>query len=724
MAPPTRVPGYDPVRFLGRGAFGEVWVCQERNTGRVVAVKFCTQRRGEDWLHLNREVEKLAYLSADRYVVQLVSVSPDSRPPYYIMEYIEEGSLQDRLEDGPLDVDTAVTLFREVAIGLVHLHGKGVLHCDLKPANVLLDRDVKPRLCDFGQARLSDEQVNSLGTLFYMAPEQADEKGVPDARWDVYALGALMYCMLTGNPPHCTPENERKLEEATGLEARLACYRQILQQSPPLNLAKAAPNVDRPLAEIVERCLATDPAHRHANVQVVLDALDDRARRRARRPFVALGVLGPLMLLLAIAVLSYRSFDKAVAKSADALRERALERNRSTAWYVAETVGQVVHDRWHVLHREAANDEIITALQKLQTGDPVQRRPAQQALQQAVDAMAQRHVAIPARSWFITDRQGVQLARAPYKEETIGQSFRYRDYFHGLGRDLPEAEAAELQPSPLSRPHVSVPFVSAITDKAHIVAFSVPIVDAAGSPPLGVLAVTFHVRKISVIERSDASSELITAVFDVRPDSNDQKRVNLKGALLDHPCLRVESAGGEAAPGAPKDRVYLDAARTQEFERLCRTPPGAAPKSTSLVISRYQDPVGRHVPQYNGPYLAAAASVVVAPPSGPPQETGWVVVVQEREEAALQPVADLQNTLLFDAAEALVVLIVLVGGLWAFVGLLLRGPSRWKLLAQLRRRAGLTEASETARSARSNRRALKTVPKAKEGTSGDSKAAP
>ncbi len=146
--PPAKVPGYDPERLLGEGAYGEVWVATERNTGRKVAVKFYTHRGGMDWSLLKREVEKLAFLSADRYVVQLIEVGWDSDPPYYVMEYLGHGSLEDRLaEHGALPTDEAIGLFREVATGLMHAHGKGVLHCDLKPANVLLDQDSRPRLC-------------------------------------------------------------------------------------------------------------------------------------------------------------------------------------------------------------------------------------------------------------------------------------------------------------------------------------------------------------------------------------------------------------------------------------------------------------------------------------------------------------------------------------------------------------------------------------------------
>jgi serine/threonine protein kinase len=123
-----------------------------------------------------------------------------------------------------------VRIAKAVLHALVHAHGSGILHCDLKPANVLLDADFEPRLCDFGQSRLSDEQKPALGTLFYMAPEQADLKAVPDARWDVYALGALLYHMLSGDPPFRTAETERIVENAETLEARLAAYRRLVRQ--------------------------------------------------------------------------------------------------------------------------------------------------------------------------------------------------------------------------------------------------------------------------------------------------------------------------------------------------------------------------------------------------------------------------------------------------------------------------------------------------------------
>ena len=97
LAPADAVPGYEPRRFLGAGAYGEVWVAVDRNTGRQVAIKFYAHQGGLDWSILSREVEKLAFLSADRYVVQLLDVGWEADPPYYVMEYVEQGSLEDLL---------------------------------------------------------------------------------------------------------------------------------------------------------------------------------------------------------------------------------------------------------------------------------------------------------------------------------------------------------------------------------------------------------------------------------------------------------------------------------------------------------------------------------------------------------------------------------------------------------------------------------------------------
>src|SRR5262245_30056265 len=89
--PPAEVSGYDLEKFLGKGAFGEVWLAVNRNTGVRVAVKFYTHAESLDWSMLAREVEKLRFLANDRYVVQLLEIGWDATPPYYVMEYVEEG---------------------------------------------------------------------------------------------------------------------------------------------------------------------------------------------------------------------------------------------------------------------------------------------------------------------------------------------------------------------------------------------------------------------------------------------------------------------------------------------------------------------------------------------------------------------------------------------------------------------------------------------------------
>jgi len=168
---PAEIEGYSIVRRLGTGAYGTVWLAREDRTGRMVAVKFYPHRRGLNWSMLSREVEKLAAVYTSRNIVRLLDVGWNAEPPYFVMEYVENGSLGNFLARGRISVEEAIRITREICSALIDAHGAGVLHCDLKPDNVLLDNQLHARLCDFGQSRMSHEQSPALGTLYYMAPE-------------------------------------------------------------------------------------------------------------------------------------------------------------------------------------------------------------------------------------------------------------------------------------------------------------------------------------------------------------------------------------------------------------------------------------------------------------------------------------------------------------------------------------------------------------------------
>jgi eukaryotic-like serine/threonine-protein kinase len=187
---------------LGRGAMSAVWLAQDEELGRQVAVKMLAQ--SADPARFEREARAAAALSHPNICLLYDYGEADGRP-YMVLEYLPNGSLEERLKDGPMPDDETMRLATEIAAGLAHAHARGLVHRDLKPANVLFDTEDRPKIADFGIARMGGsgtltEAGTVLGTASYISPEQASGQPAGPAS-DVYSFGVILFRMLTGRLP-------------------------------------------------------------------------------------------------------------------------------------------------------------------------------------------------------------------------------------------------------------------------------------------------------------------------------------------------------------------------------------------------------------------------------------------------------------------------------------------------------------------------------------------
>lgn len=670
VTPPCEIPGYDLDSLLGRGAYGEVWVATAQNTGRRVAIKIYHHQGALDDSHVAAEVEKLVFLSADRYVVQLLEVGWNSKPPFYVMEYLPNGSLEDRLRrGGAMPVDDAIEIFRDVVIGLLHAHGKGIFHCDLKPANILLDQDGKARIADFGQSRLSHDQRPALGTLFYMAPEQADVEASPDVHWDVYALGALLYTMLVGEPPFRSSSSVGEIDSSNGLRDRLQRYREVITTSPPPEMHKKIRGVDRELIQIIDRAISVDPRYRFHNVQEVLDALNERERMRYRRPLILLGVLGPAILLAIGLFFAWTNYEFAIDASEQAMVAKAYESNQFAAELAATNVSHAINARFEDVERLAQDQafiklflstihdpelepllkklHIVRATGKNQTPDRVQfqQHAARQALQKRILEQFELPSQANVSSWFVSDAQGFQIASS-YDSNLaltpIGGYFGYRTYFQGGSEDLSPTAPT---PSPIKSTHLSAVFRSTASGTWKV-AMSTPV--RHEGKIIGVVAMSVDVGKFTSLEPAEHQFAILV----------DGRDAPTHGVILQHPLYDKLLEDHEMVPlrfsEDPQYRVQLS-----RFE------------SGLPVVG--QDPIGRDElgTQYDRDWIFAAQGVSMPTRPGavaPRQEsTGLVVVVQEEHAFAVKPIYELGSQLSRQGILAAGLIILVVLTLWYFV---------------------------------------------------------
>ena len=201
-APVVVASRYRLLSLLGRGGTAEVWRAEDEALARDVALKLVTVPTDESAARAGEEARLLARLNHPGLVPVYDAGTDDRDRPWVVMELVEGETLADTLKRGPLPSERAAAVGRSIAEALAYVHGQGLLHRDVKPANILVGRDGRVRLTDFGIARLVDAaRVTStgmmVGTASYLAPEQvAGEPVGPPA--DVYALGLVLLECLTG----------------------------------------------------------------------------------------------------------------------------------------------------------------------------------------------------------------------------------------------------------------------------------------------------------------------------------------------------------------------------------------------------------------------------------------------------------------------------------------------------------------------------------------------
>ena len=264
---------YKLLRSLGNGGMGQVFVAENVAIGMRVAVKLLKPE-----LLINRELrqrfqnEAQAVAAIEHPNVARFFDLVVGDPTFIVMEYVRGETLAALLARGPLPLERAVGIARRLCWGLEAAHAAGVVHRDLKPANVLLAADAEhgetPKLIDFGLAKLAatvgDSQLTRtgqiIGTPNYMSPEQISGREI-DGRADVYALGCVLYEMLTGRPPFA----------GSGDDDVQIFYRQMHEPPPPL--APRLPEAPAALEALLRRALQKDPERRFASMKAMASAL-------------------------------------------------------------------------------------------------------------------------------------------------------------------------------------------------------------------------------------------------------------------------------------------------------------------------------------------------------------------------------------------------------------------------------------------------------------------
>ena len=325
----TRLAHYDITGHLGTGGMGEVYRATDSRLSRGVAIKLLPVEFSSDAERLSRfrrEAQVLASLNHPN-IAQIYGLEESGKTPCIVMELVEGETLDSKIQRGPIPVDEVLTIAKQIIEALEAAHERGIVHRDLKPGNVMLTRDGKVKVLDFGLAKASEFASSTeslphsptiathypsaathagviLGTAAYMSPEQARGK-VVDKRADIWAFGAVLYEMLTGHRAFSG-------EDATDTLAA------VVRADPKWeNIGRA--NVPQRLRQVLRVCLQKDPKQRAQDIGDVRLALEGSFEAGASqekaanpRPWIA-ALLFAVILIATLAVPAIRHLNEKIA---------------------------------------------------------------------------------------------------------------------------------------------------------------------------------------------------------------------------------------------------------------------------------------------------------------------------------------------------------------------------------------------------------------------------
>ncbi len=648
------------LEFHAKGGLGAVFSGTEENLNRRVAIKFLHKtllkhRPSREQFRLEAEVTgRLEHPG----IVPLYGIgTTDDGQPFYTMRFIDGETMDEAIQrfhrqrsearaeaQQSLEFRRLLNAFVSVCRTIAYAHNRGIVHRDIKPANIMLGRYGETLIVDWGLAisvdrddrfRNSGEVTlvpesgshnsgsgGGAGTLAYMSPEQASDLA-PTPASDIYSLGATLYKILCGQAAF---SGENGLEIRTrvieGRFARPSSIVRTVSQSLEAICLKAMQlrpsdryGTANDVALDIENYLADEP------VSVQPDSLLQRAARWTRRHRTAAqSVIAAVVLVVLVSVVAAIWLGALAKKEAEArlvaddsrrIAETARKENlQTTARAMSQAIGYEIDLRWRLLEAEAQS-QILRQAMATANADPQNKSLWDPIQLWLTEQRGLRGSSVQNSNWSVFSDTGLQYARSP-RGTSIGNLYRHRDYFHGLGEDLPKDDprVPALKPLEFLLPrladssdavNLSCVYQSTATDRL-VVSFSVPVWDSEDPVTrriAGLLAMTLEIDDFGIQNNA--------MLFQVETN----QITGQPGMVIAHPQLK------ERRKDAPFPRVsddVLEIARGLQEDGSDRA---------VAIVEGFEDPIS------GKKHLAAISPVIVRSRPEEVRRIGWFLVVTE-----------------------------------------------------------------------------------------------